>query len=69
MVFKVLYQEDAWEIPVRESTKSLYIEGETEQDVREKLADRNLNIEHIQILNEAHLEYEKRSEDFKLENA
>lgn len=69
MVFKVFYQEDPREIPVRESTKTLYIEGETEPEVRKKLADRNLNIEHIQRLDDAHLEYEKRSEDFKLENA
>lgn len=68
MVFKVFYQEDPWEIPVRESTKTLYIEGETVQQVRRELADRNLSVEHIQMLDEAHLEYEKQSEDFKLEH-
>ena len=68
MVFKVFYQEDSWEIPVRECTKSLYIEGETEREVRKKLADRNLNIEYIQLLDDAHLKYEQQSEDFKLEN-
>lgn len=67
MIFKVLYQKDPWEVPVRESTKALYVEGETIQEVRRRLADRKLKVEHVQMLDEAHLEYEKQSEDFKLE--
>ncbi|HLR62269.1 MAG TPA: DNA-directed RNA polymerase subunit epsilon [Lentibacillus sp.] len=67
MVFKVLYQELPDEIPVREQTKSLYIEGDSERDVRNKLSGRNYNIEYIQVLDDAHLAYEKKSEDFKLE--
>ncbi|WP_106497769.1 DNA-dependent RNA polymerase subunit epsilon [Lentibacillus sp. Marseille-P4043] len=67
MIFKVLYQENPSEIPVRERTKSLYIEAETEREVRDKLIDRKLNIEFIQALDDAHLEYEKQSDLFKVE--
>lgn len=68
MIFKVLYQKSIHEIPVREHTKCLYLEAESIRDVRRKLADREYNIELIQPLDEAHLEYEKRSENFELEN-
>jgi len=68
MIFKVLYQERSEEVPVRERTTSLYIEAETEREVRKKLADRKLNIEYIQALDGDHLEYEKQSEDFQVEN-
>ncbi len=68
MIFKVLYQETPREIPVRERTKSLYLEAESVREVRKKLSDRNINIEYIQQLDEAHLEYEQQSEDFQLEN-
>ncbi|WP_082234325.1 DNA-dependent RNA polymerase subunit epsilon [Halobacillus massiliensis] len=68
MVFKVLYQELAQEVPVRERTKALYVEAESEQEVRTKLVEKNINIEYIQVLNEEHLEYEKQNEDFQLEN-
>lgn len=69
MVFKVFYQENTSEIPVRESSKSLYMEAESIRQVRNTLADRDINIEFIQPLDEAHLAYEKQSEDFKLEQA
>ncbi|WP_099157936.1 DNA-dependent RNA polymerase subunit epsilon [Virgibacillus ndiopensis] len=68
MIFKVLYQELKQEIPVRERTKSLYVEAESEKEVRTKLLDRDLNIEFIQVLDEAHLAYEKQSEHFMLES-
>ncbi|WP_173916618.1 DNA-dependent RNA polymerase subunit epsilon [Halobacillus sp. Marseille-Q1614] len=68
MVFKVLYQELAQEVPVRERTKALYVEAESEQEVRTKLVEKNINIEYIQVLNEEHLEYEKQNEDFQVEN-
>lgn len=68
MIYKVLYQELENEVPSRERTKSLYIEAESVREVRKKLSDRNYNIEYIQELDEAHLNYEKQSEDFKLEN-
>ncbi|WP_079529694.1 DNA-dependent RNA polymerase subunit epsilon [Halobacillus hunanensis] len=68
MIFKVLYQEHAQEVPVRERTKAMYVEAEKEREVRKKLADNNINIEFIQVLDEDHLAYEKQSEDFQLEN-
>ncbi|GAA0613497.1 DNA-dependent RNA polymerase subunit epsilon [Virgibacillus siamensis] len=69
MVFKVFYQDSATEIPVRENTKSLYVEAEHEKDVRNKLVDREYNIEYIQPLDEAHLNYEKQSDHYSVENA
>lgn len=67
MIFKVFYQESKFEVPVRERTKSLFVEAEYERDVRKKLASRNYNIEFIQEISGAHLEYEKQSENFKVE--
>ncbi|MBS7345045.1 MAG: DNA-dependent RNA polymerase auxiliary subunit epsilon family protein [Caryophanon sp.] len=68
MIYKVYYQEDAQEVPVRENTKSLYLEAENERDVRNKLKDRNYNIEFIQLLEGNYLAYEQASPNFKLEN-
>lgn len=68
MIYKVLYQEIQAEVPVRERTKSLYIEAGSVREVRNKLNDRNYNIEYIQELDEAHLNYEKQSPHFELEN-
>jgi len=68
MIFKVLYQDLQFEAPVRERTKSIYVEAETVREVREKLSDRNYNIEFIQALDPAHLTYEKQSENFIVEN-
>jgi len=67
MIFKVFYQQER-EVPaIRERTKSLFIEADTVRDVRDKLADRNYNIEYIQETNEAFLEYEKQSDQFEVE--
>ncbi|WP_102347096.1 DNA-dependent RNA polymerase subunit epsilon [Bacillus sp. Marseille-P3661] len=68
MIFKVFFQENKSEVPVREHTKTVYVEAESDREVRKKLEERNINIELIQRLNDAHLEYEKRSENFVLEN-
>lgn len=68
MIFKVLYQELKDEIPVRERTKAFYVEADTIREVREKIKDQNVNIEYIHALNEAHLAYEKQSENFTVEN-
>ncbi|WP_377344788.1 DNA-dependent RNA polymerase subunit epsilon [Pontibacillus salicampi] len=68
MIYKVLYQEESKEAPVRERTTCTYVDAETEREVRTKLADRKLNIEYIQALDEDHLAYEQQSEDFKVEN-
>lgn len=68
MIFKVYFQELNTEIPVRERTNSIYVEAETERAVRDKIVDRNYNIEFIQQLDDAHLAYEKRSENYRVEN-
>ena len=68
MIFKVLYQELKDEIPVRERIKAFYVEADTVREVRKKINDRNINIEYIHALDEAHLAYEKQSENFTLEN-
>lgn len=67
MIFKIFYQESKEEVPVRENTKSMFVEGESEKDVRKKLADRNYNIEYIQMVDDTFLNYEQQSENFKLE--
>lgn len=68
MVYKVLYQELASEVPVRERTQAMYVDAKSERQVREKLANKGFNIEYIQVLNEDHLEYEQQSEDYAVEN-
>ncbi len=67
MIFKVYYQENRFEVPVRENTKSLYVEASTEREVRYHLKDRNFNIELVQLLEGQHLEYEQASEDYQVE--
>ena len=68
MIYKVYYQENMNEIPVRENTKSLYVEASSEREVREFLKDRNYNIELVQLLEGDYLEYERNSPNFHLEN-
>lgn len=67
MIFKVYFQENKFDAPVREHTKTIYLEAENEGDVRNKLADRTYNIELIQSVTGAFLEYEQQSENYKLE--
>ncbi|HLU23406.1 DNA-dependent RNA polymerase subunit epsilon [Lederbergia graminis] len=67
MIFKVYYQESKTEVPVRENTKTLYMEGENEREIREKLQGKDINIELVQLLEGAYLEYEKQSENFKIQ--
>ena len=67
-IYKVFFQEIATEVPVREWTKAVYVEGESEADVRKKLAYRLYNIEFVTLLSGAHLEYEQNNEDFKTES-
>ena len=69
MIYKVYYQEKMNEIPVRENTKTLYLEANSDREVRTYLQDRNYNIELIQLLEGNYLEYEKNSPNFRLENA
>lgn len=69
MIFKIYYQENVLEVPVRENTKSMFIEAESERAVRQFLKGRNLNIEYIQLLEGKHLEHEQASPHFELEKA
>ncbi|AEP86430.1 MULTISPECIES: RNA polymerase subunit omega 1 [Bacillus] len=66
MIYKVFYQEKADEVPVREKTDSLYVEGVSERDVRTKLKEKKFNIEFITPVDGAFLEYEQQSENFKV---
>lgn len=66
MIFKVYYQQSITEVPVRENTKALYVEGESVRDVRTKIADRGYNVEFVQEVTGAFLEYERQNEDFKV---
>lgn len=66
MIFKVYYQENAYEVPVREKTQTLFVEAESEREVRKKLSDRNYNIERIHKVEGSYLEYEKQNENFKV---
>ena len=69
-VFKVFFYFYKDEVIVRENTNTIYVEGETEEQVRRYLKDRNYNIEFITKLEGAHLEYEKEHSDhFNVENA
>lgn len=69
MIYKVLYQEVIDEVPVREHTQCLYVEASSVKEVRQLLSDRNHNLEYIHPLEGAHLEYEMKSDKFKVENA
>jgi DNA-dependent RNA polymerase auxiliary subunit epsilon len=66
MIFKVYFQERLHEVPIRENTKTIYLEGDSQRDVRTKLTDRGYNIEFVQPVAGAYLEYEKQNEDFKV---
>ena len=46
-VFKVFFQKTKEEVIVREHTQTIYVEGQTEEQVRRYLKDRNFNIEFI----------------------
>ncbi|MBG9982508.1 DNA-dependent RNA polymerase auxiliary subunit epsilon family protein [Aerococcaceae bacterium DSM 111020] len=68
MIYKVNYQETKKDAPRRENTKSLYIEADSIADVRQKLSENTpYNIEFIQELTGAHLEYEQeKNPDYKV---
>jgi len=67
MIYKVYYQDSKLEMPVREKTNLMYFEAENERAVRKMLKDQQINIEYVQLLEGAYLEYEKQSEHFKLQ--
>ena len=52
-----------------QNTKTVYVEANSDREVRAYLQDRNYNIELIQLLEGNYLEYEKNSPNFRLENA
>jgi len=64
MIFKVYFQDSKLEVPVREHTRTIYVKGISERDVRTKLAEKPYNIEFITAVNGAFLEYEQQNEDF-----
>ncbi|WP_147531805.1 DNA-dependent RNA polymerase subunit epsilon [Bacillus marasmi] len=66
MIFKVYFQESNKQVPVREKTKTLYVYGDSERDVRKKLIDKSYNIEYVQAVEGAFLEYEQKNEDFNV---
>ncbi|NRD78713.1 DNA-dependent RNA polymerase auxiliary subunit epsilon family protein [Bacillus sp. BRMEA1] len=66
MIFKVYFQESIKEVPVREKTKTVFIEAESLRDVLSRIADRGYNIEFVQEVKGAYLEYEQQNEDFKV---
>ncbi|ERN53116.1 DNA-directed RNA polymerase subunit epsilon [Alkalihalophilus marmarensis] len=68
MIFKVYFQKNFHQVPVRELTETIYVEGESESDVRKKLVPREYNIEFVTPVSGAYLEYEKQNEDFKVES-
>ena len=66
MIFKVYFQQHVREVPVREKTKTVYVNADSERDVRIKLKERDMNIEFIQKVDGAFLEYEQQNEDYKV---
>ncbi|WP_455661111.1 DNA-dependent RNA polymerase subunit epsilon [Pradoshia sp.] len=66
MIFKVFFQENAAEVPVREKTKTAYVEGISERDVRQKLKSLPYNVEFVQVLDAEYLEFEKQNPDFRI---
>ncbi|MDF2945804.1 MAG: hypothetical protein K0S51_483 [Bacillales bacterium] len=66
MYFKVYYQEKTNEVAVREMTKTLYVKASSLVEVRRAIAKYSYNIEQIEEVNGAYLEYEKTSPNFKL---
>lgn len=67
MIYKVLYQDKANEVPTRESTKAMYIEADSEIEVRQILQEHSpVMVEYVEELSKAHLAYEKKQDYFKL---
>lgn len=68
MIFKATYQETKEQVPLRENTKAIFIEAESKAAARELFDTLTpYNIEFLQELTPAHLEYEREhNPDFKL---
>lgn len=68
-VFKVFYQENLTDRIIREDTATRYFEAESETEIRQGLKNLGYNIELVEKLSDAHLDYEKENNvDFKVEN-
>ncbi|WP_227935653.1 DNA-dependent RNA polymerase subunit epsilon [Alkalihalobacillus deserti] len=68
MIFKVYFQKKFNQVPVREFTESIYVEGDSEADVRKKLAPREYNIEFVTPISGEYLEYEQSKGSFTVES-
>lgn len=68
MTFKVYYQPSKKSNPKRENTHVMYFEAKDEVEARHLVETHFLeyNVEFIEALDEATLEYEKQSVNFKL---
>jgi DNA-dependent RNA polymerase auxiliary subunit epsilon len=66
MIFKVYYQVNIAEVPIRENTQILYVEGKSVRDVRHKLKQKPFNVEYVEVVEGAYLDYEKQNEDYKV---
>jgi DNA-dependent RNA polymerase auxiliary subunit epsilon len=66
MIFKVYFQESNKQVPVREKTKTIYVEAGSEREVRTKIADRQYNVEYVEAVEGNYYEYEKQKEDFEV---
>ena len=73
MIYKVFYQETKDRSPRRESTRSLYLEVEADNELEGRIKARkwveentDYNIEFIELLSDKHLEYEKESGTFQV---
>lgn len=60
-MYKVFYQDNRTEVPIRERTRVLYIDAASVTEVQLRLKDEAYNIEFIQKLSGPFLEYEKES--------
>ncbi|KRN03611.1 DNA-dependent RNA polymerase subunit epsilon [Holzapfeliella floricola] len=67
MIYKVLYQKNTIQNPRRETTQTLYLNATSLVDAREKIEKNTpYNVEFIQELTGNSLDYEKKSEAFKI---
>ncbi|USS88592.1 DNA-directed RNA polymerase subunit epsilon [Fructilactobacillus hinvesii] len=67
MIYKVLYQPNPQSNSKREATKALYLDAQTQAEVRDLIAkNTDYLIEFIQPLAGKHLEFEQQEPDFKI---
>lgn len=73
MIYKVFYQDRKDRSPRRETTKVLYLDVDAQNELEGRIQSRQLveantdyNIELIQLLTDAYLDYEKETGVFAL---